>query len=225
MRVRRLRIPTRRKRSEGTLGARTRAQVQMAAFGPPCSSRSRRRGSYNIASYETMKQWPQRRNVPYHSSRRVKLTGIAWFARFDRPLSTGVSVPRQCFSLRVYRAFGNCRCSRKGIRVPRHETRLDPPGPFSPSSSFRILSLIESPTCELFPIANRVTGRGMGESKILKGKKEEILLRETDQSSNILKNVGSDTRRFLNADLLVILCLLTVYICVSAYSMCREFIH
>lgn len=68
-------------------------------------------------------------------------------------------------------------------------------------------------------------GEGDGGIKDFERKKEEILLRETDQSSNILKNVGSDTRRFLNADLLVILCLLTVYICVSAYSMCREFMH
>lgn len=193
MRVRRLRIPTRRKRSEGTLGAR---ELARRCRWPLLDHRvvAGVAGGGLIISRHT-KRWNSGRSEGMFPTTRV--VELSWLALRGSPGSTDrfqpvclfARVPRQCFSLRVYRVFGNCRYSRKGIRVPRHETRVDPPGSFSPSSFF-----LSRRVTDLWIISDRsltqIDRDGERRIKGFERKKEEILLRETDQSSNILKNVA-----------------------------------
>jgi len=134
-------------------------------------------------------------------------------------------------SLRAYRVFGNCRIQpERSSRVPGHEARLDLPldlPPFREQSSFVSAFLflsfffffLSKPTaltnCFRSQFnANRPWRR-------IKNVFERIVTRtigpQTSRKARWELYSVSSTKGLLS-DLLVILCLLTVYICVFAHS-------
>ena len=133
-------------------------------------------------------------------------------------------------SLCTYRVFGNCRIQpERNNRVPRHEARLDLPFDL-PSSPLRAILFVS--VSFFFPFLLKPTAlTNCFRSQLTQIDRDGESKRlwkdcyKNDWTSNISKSasVVGDYTRFLNREgpllnLLVILCLLTVYICVFAHS-------